>query len=228
MLPNQTTAIVGKLGGGKSMIFKLLLQFYDLKAGAICIDGQDITGVMIESLQATFGIVPQTSELFNGTITENIRIAKPDATDDDVAHACDAAALHDTVMGFPDQYNTMVGVGGKKLSSSELQRVAIAQAFIKDPNIVLLDEATSSLDSKTEARVQQSLTKLCAGQTMMVIAHHLSTIAKADQILVVNDSKIMEEGTHSELLEQGGHYHYLCNLQGVFTSIKDDSSSTCS
>ncbi|EEP82488.1 conserved hypothetical protein [Uncinocarpus reesii 1704] len=212
--PGQTTAIVGKTGGGKSTILKLLCRFYDPAAGVVNIDGQDISSVTLQSLREILGIVPQDPILFCESIMANIRYAKLDATDEEIVDACKAVALHEKIMSFPDGYDTLVGERGMKLSGGELQRVAIARAMIKNPKVVLLDEATSSVDSETEAHVQKSLKLLCAGRTTIVIAHRLSTIMNADQILVVNDGEIVEKGSHSQLLRAKGYYHRLCSWQG--------------
>ncbi|KAI2292704.1 hypothetical protein LOZ03_002622 [Ophidiomyces ophidiicola] len=210
----QTTAIVGKTGGGKSTILKLLCRLYDPTTGTIHIDGQNISRVTTSSLRDTLGVVPQDPVLFRDTIMANIRYAKLDATDEEIINACKAVALDDKIKSFPDGYDTLVGERGVKLSGGELQRVAIARAMIKNPKIVLLDEATSSVDSETEIHVQRSLKLLCAGRTTIVIAHRLSTIMNADQILVVNDGAIVESGTHSALLKRKGYYHRLCSWQG--------------
>ena len=168
--PGETTALVGQTGGGKSTILKLLFRFYDATSGTIKIDGQDVTGVTISSLREQIGVVPQDPSLFNDTIMNNIRYARLDATDEEVIEACKAVALHDRFLSFTDGYETMVGEDGVKLSGGELQRVAIAQAIIRNPRIVLLDEATSSVDSETESQVQESLMKLSEGRTALVIA----------------------------------------------------------
>lgn len=168
--PGQTVAVVGKTGGGKSTILKLLCRFYDPVAGTIKIDGQEISKVTLDSLRETMGIVPQDPVLFSDTIMANIRYARLDATDQEIMDACRAVALHDKIASFPDGYDTMVGERGMKLSGGELQRVAIARAMIKDPKIVLLDEATSSIDSETESHVQRSLKLLCSNRTTIVIA----------------------------------------------------------
>lgn len=168
--PGQTTALVGETGGGKSTILKLISRFYDPTAGTIKMDGQDISQVTLSSLRENIGVVPQDPALFHDSIMNNIRYARLDATDDEVMEACKAVALHEKVVSFTDGYNTVVGERGAKLSGGELQRVAIARAIIKNPKIVLLDEATSSVDSETEAHVQESLNLLSAGRTTLVIA----------------------------------------------------------
>lgn len=224
--PGETTALVGQTGGGKSTILKLLFRFYDATTGTIKIDGQDVSEVTLGSLREQIGVVPQDPALFNDTIMNNIRYARFDATDEEVIEACKAVALHDRFLNFTDGYETVVGEDGVKLSGGELQRVAIAQAIIKNPRIVLLDEATSSVDSETECQVQQSLTKLSEGRTTLVIAHRLSTIMKADNIVVINSGAIVEQGTHTELLKSKGYYYQLCSMQGVTDAIHSDEQGT--
>ncbi|EAS32543.3 vacuolar ABC heavy metal transporter [Coccidioides immitis RS] len=221
----KITAIVGKTGGGKSTILKLLCRFYDPVAGAINIDGQNTSKVALSSLREVLGVVPQDPVLFHDSIMANIRYASLGAADEEIVEACKAVALHEKIMSFPHGYDTVVGERGMKLSGGELQRVAIARAMIKNPKIVLLDEATSSVDSETEAHVQRSLKMLCAGRTTIVIAHRLSTIMNADQILVVNDGEIVERGTHPELLENRSYYHRLCSWQGFTTEGPKDKQS---
>ncbi|PGH23340.1 hypothetical protein AJ80_02593 [Polytolypa hystricis UAMH7299] len=211
----ETIAIVGQTGGGKSTLLKLLFRFYDPTHGVVKIGGQDISKVTLESLREQMGVVPQDPTLFHDTIMNNIRYAKLDATDEEIMEACKAVALHERFLSFADGYNTKVGERGMKLSGGELQRVAIARAIIKNPNIVLLDEATSSVDSETEAQVQASLKHLTTRRTTFVIAHRLSTIVNADRIMVVKEGQIVETGTHAELLEKKGQYHRLWSLQGA-------------
>ncbi|KAK2750975.1 hypothetical protein FQN57_000050 [Myotisia sp. PD_48] len=219
-LGGQTTALVGQTGGGKSTILKLIFRFYDPVKGTVRIDGQDVSNITLDSLRDSIGVVPQSPTLFNTTIMTNLRYARLDATDDEIAEACKAVGLHERFLSFSDGYNTVVGERGAQLSGGELQRVAIAQAMLKNPRIVLLDEATSSVDSETEAQVQESLARLTAGRTTIVIAHRLSTILKADQIMVVNDGQIVEQGTHLELLKKHGYYHRLCRLQGYVNAAE--------
>ncbi|PGH17817.1 hypothetical protein AJ79_00958 [Helicocarpus griseus UAMH5409] len=216
----QTTALVGQTGGGKTTILKMLGRFYDPTSGSVRISGQDISQVTLESLRANIGLVPQAPALFYDTILNNIRYARLDATDEEIIEACKAVALHDRILKFTDGYKTMVGERGLKLSGGELQRVAIARVIIQNPKIVLLDEATSSVDSETEAHVQESLHRLSEGRTTFIIAHRLSTVIHADKILVVDDGKIVEEGSHAELLGIKGHYHRLWTFQGAFGVVK--------
>eukprot|EP01097_Dermamoeba_algensis_P002411 TRINITY_DN194_c0_g3_i1.p1 TRINITY_DN194_c0_g3~~TRINITY_DN194_c0_g3_i1.p1 ORF type:complete len:688 (+),score=146.99 TRINITY_DN194_c0_g3_i1:612-2675(+) len=199
--PGKTFALVGSSGGGKSTIIRLLYRFYDVQSGRILIDGQDITRVTQSSLRNSIGVVPQDTVLFHDNIQYNIRYGKITASDKEVEEAATAAEIHDRILTFPDGYKTIVGERGLRLSGGEKQRVAIARTILKDPNIVLLDEATSALDTETERNIQQSLAKICANRTTLVVAHRLSTIINADQILVMKDGQIVERGTHSDLLQ---------------------------
>lgn len=221
----QTVALVGETGGGKSTILKLLFRFYDVTAGQILIDGQDIRDVTLESLRENIGVVPQDPSLFNQTILDNLRYAKLDATVEEIHSACKAVALHEKIMSFTKGYETKVGERGVKLSGGELQRMAIARAMLKDPKILLLDEATSSVDSETESQIQASLETLCAGRTTFVIAHRLSTIVDADVVVVINNGQIVEQGNHADLLETKGHYHKLWARQLKQEKGKDHSRS---
>jgi ABC-type transport system involved in Fe-S cluster assembly fused permease/ATPase subunit len=210
----QTIAFVGDTGGGKSTMLKLLFRFYDVTSGSITIDGQDLRSVTQASLRDALGVVPQDPVLFNQTIRQNVRYAKLDATDSEIEDACRAAAIHDDIIGFPDGYNSKVGERGVKLSGRQIQRIAIARVFLKNPKIVMLDEATSAIDSSIEALIQQAFRKLRRGRTTFVIAHRLGTIADADQILVGDKGKIIERGTHQQLLERmGGKYKELWGKQ---------------
>ncbi|KIH89674.1 vacuolar ABC heavy metal transporter [Sporothrix brasiliensis 5110] len=220
----MTVAFVGATGAGKSTILKLLDRFYDVTEGSIKIDGQDIRDVDLKSLRSRIGIVPQAPILFNDTIMNNVRYAKLDATDEDVYDACRAAAIHEQILGFSEGYNSRVGERGIKLSGGELQRVAIARAILKDPSIVLLDEATSSVDTETEQKIQDALQALCSGRTTFVVAHRLSTVMNADTIIVIADGEIVEQGNHDELIEAGGKYANLWSKQ-VFTKPKDKSKA---
>jgi ABC-type transport system involved in Fe-S cluster assembly fused permease/ATPase subunit len=209
----QTIAFVGETGGGKSTMLKLLSRAYDVTGGSISIDGQDLRSVTRSSLRDCMGLVPQDPDLFNTTIRENIRYGRLGATDAEIEDACRAAAVHDAIMEFPDKYNAKVGERGVKLSGGQLQRIAIARVLLRNPKIVLLDEATSAVDSAIEALIQEAFKKLSAGRTTFVIAHRLSTIVEADQILVIDKGEIIERGTHAELLEVGGKYSELWTKQ---------------
>ena len=204
--PGSTTAIVGHSGAGKSTISRLLFRFYDVTGGGISIDGQDIRDVTQESLREAIGIVPQDTVLFNDTIRYNIRYGRVDATDGEIEEAAKLARIHDFVTSLPDGYDTVVGERGLKISGGEKQRVAIARSILKRPRILLFDEATSALDSKTEKEIQASLREVSAGRTTIVIAHRLSTIVDADEILVLDEGRVVERGRHGDLLAQHGQY----------------------
>lgn len=204
--PGTTTALVGESGGGKSTVFRLLYRFYNLDGGSIQIDGHDVKDVTIDSLRRHIGVVPQDTVLFNESLMYNLRYANVNATDEDVFDACRAASIHEKILNFPDGYDSRVGERGLKLSGGEKQRVAIARTILKNPRIILLDEATAALDTETEQNIQTALDKLAQGRTTLVIAHRLSTITTADQILVLHAGKVAESGTHAELLKLKGRY----------------------
>lgn len=210
----QKIAIVGPSGAGKSTISSLLLRFYDIDSGSILIDDQNISDYNLEDLRGNMSIVPQDVILFGGTIRENIAYGKPDATEEEILLAAKQANAFDFVTGFPEKFDTLVGERGIKLSGGQRQRIAIARALLKNPSILILDEATSSLDSESEKLVQEALETLMEGRTSIIIAHRLSTIRNADQILVLHQGVIAEQGTHKELLEvEKGIYKNLSNLQ---------------
>ncbi|KAK4228720.1 P-loop containing nucleoside triphosphate hydrolase protein [Podospora fimiseda] len=211
--PGTKTAIVGESGSGKSTCLKLLFRFYDVNEGSITVDGHDIRDLQLESLRRSIGVVPQDTVLFNATIMYNLRYANPNATEADVHEACKAANIHERIMEFPDKYETVVGERGLKLSGGERQRVAIARAILKDARILLLDEATASLDSHTERLIQDALERVTFGRTTVTIAHRLSTITNSDQIVVLHKGVVVECGTHSELLAVGGRYHAMWEKQ---------------
>ncbi|MBQ9859788.1 MAG: ABC transporter ATP-binding protein [Clostridia bacterium] len=202
----QTVALVGPSGGGKTTLCHLIPRFYDILDGTITIDGQDIREVTLRSLREQVGIVQQDVMIFAGTVMENIRYGRLDATDEEVMEAAKKAEIHDTVMGMPDGYHTYVGERGIMLSGGQKQRISIARIFLKNPPILLLDEATSALDTVTEAHIQAALEKLSAGRTTLVVAHRLSTIRNADCIAYIDNEGIREMGSHKELLEKGGYY----------------------
>ncbi|KAM4626385.1 ATP-binding cassette sub-family B member 6 [Discoglossus pictus] len=223
VMPGQTVALVGPSGSGKSTIIRLLFRFYDVKGGSIRVDGQDISSVLQASLRSHIGVVPQDTVLFNDTILNNIRYGRVSASDQEVEDAAAAADIHERILSFRDGYNTQVGERGLKLSGGEKQRVAIARTILKAPQIVLLDEATSALDTETERNIQASLAKVCANRTTIVVAHRLSTIINADQIMVLKDGQIAERGRHDELLEKGGLYAGMWQKQQ--SSSESDSDS---
>ncbi|KAF2198404.1 vacuolar ABC heavy metal transporter-like protein [Delitschia confertaspora ATCC 74209] len=204
--PGTTTAFVGESGGGKSTVFRLLFRFYNTMSGSIQVDGRDVEDLTIDSVRKHIGVVPQDTVLFNETLMYNLKYANPQATDEQVYEACRAASIHDKIMAFPDKYETKVGERGLRLSGGEKQRVAIARTILKNPRIIMLDEATAALDTETEQHIQEAFTTLSKGRTMLVIAHRLSTITHADQILVLNKGRVAERGTHEELLEKNGQY----------------------
>lgn len=202
----RTVALVGPSGAGKSTIVRLLFRLYDIQSGSITIDDQDISRVKQKSLRQVIGVVPQDTVLFNNDIRYNIRYGRVDATDEEVEDAARAAELHEQILGFPNGYDTVVGERGLKLSGGEKQRVAIARSILKGPAIMLLDEATSALDTRTERNIQASLDLVCRNRTTLIVAHRLSTVVHADQILVIQEGEIVESGHHDELLEYGGIY----------------------
>lgn len=209
----NTVAIVGASGAGKSTISRLLFRFYDVEDGRITIDGQDIRDVAQSSVRAAIGIVPQDTVLFNDSIFYNIQYGRPDASPAEVEEAARLAQVHDFVVALPDGYNTRVGERGLKLSGGEKQRVAIARTILKAPKILLFDEATSALDTHTEREIQAALEQVSADRTTLVIAHRLSTVVNADEIIVLDDGVIVERGRHAELLEQNGIYADLWQRQ---------------
>jgi ABC transporter fused permease/ATP-binding protein len=210
----QKIAIVGPSGAGKSTISSLLLRFYDITSGEITVDGKNIYDYDLENLRGNMSIVPQDVILFGGTIRENIAYGKPDATDEEIIQAAKQANAFNFVDSFPEKFETLVGERGVKLSGGQRQRIAIARALLKNPSILILDEATSSLDSESEKLVQEALEVLMEGRTSIIIAHRLSTIRNADKILVLDNGRISEEGTHQELINlENGIYKNLSNLQ---------------
>lgn len=211
--PRQKVAVVGASGSGKSTLVKLLFRFYDVDSGAVLIDGQDIRSVTQESLRRAIGIVPQDTVLFNASIYENIRYGRIDASEQEVREAIRLAHLDDFIARLPDGHHTLVGERGLKLSGGEKQRVAIARTILKRPPILVFDEATSSLDSRSERSILQAIREVSRGQTSLVIAHRLSTIVDADHILVMQDGRIIEQGSHRELLAHNGSYAHMWHIQ---------------
>jgi subfamily B ATP-binding cassette protein MsbA len=211
--PGQTIAIVGPSGAGKTTIANLLPRFYEATEGSILVDGKDIRTVTMQSLRQQIGIVPQETVLFNGTVYDNILYGRLDATHEEVIAAAKAANAHNFIDRMPDQYQTHIGERGAKLSGGQRQRISIARAILKDPRILILDEATSALDTESEKLVQQALDKLMIGRTSFVIAHRLSTVQRADMIVVLDKGRLVEQGTHSELLALGGLYSTLYQVQ---------------
>jgi ATP-binding cassette, subfamily B, heavy metal transporter len=211
--PGHTVAVVGHSGSGKSTLARLLYRFYDVNAGRITIDGIDLRDLTQASLRRAIAIVPQDTVLFNDSIYYNILYGRPDATREEVEAAARAAHIHDFIAGLPDGYESPVGERGLKLSGGEKQRVAIARALLKNPAILIFDEATSALDSKSEKAIQSELDRIAVGRTTLVIAHRLSTVMHADQILVMEAGRIVERGSHAELLQRDSHYAQMWRLQ---------------
>ncbi|KAM0841407.1 hypothetical protein ACQ4PT_059031 [Festuca glaucescens] len=209
----KSVAIVGTSGSGKSTILRLLFRFFDTTSGSIRVDGQDIQGVTLESLRKSLGVVPQDTVLFNDTIKHNIQYGRLSANDEEVYDAARRASIHDTIMNFPDKYDTVVGERGLKLSGGEKQRVSIARVFLKEPSILLCDEATSALDSTTEASILNSLMSLSIDRTSIFIAHRLTTASLCDEIIVLENGTVVEQGPHDFLLSKGGRYAELWSQQ---------------
>jgi ATP-binding cassette subfamily B protein len=204
--PGQLVALVGPSGGGKTTLSSLVPRLYDVTEGAVRIDGVDVRDVTQDSLRQAIGVVTQDPHLFHDTIGHNLRYARPSATPDEVDAACRAAQIYDVIRHLPDGYDTVVGERGYRMSGGEKQRLAIARMLLKDPAVVILDEATSHLDSENEVLVQQALAEGMTGRTSLVIAHRLSTITGADVILVLDEGRIVERGDHHTLLTEGGLY----------------------
>ena len=213
----RSIALVGPSGGGKTTICSLLPRFYDVKNGAVRVDGQDIRTLTLESLRKAIGIVQQDVYLFTGSVKENIAYGKPGCTDEEIIEAAKKANIHDFIMGLPDGYDTYVGERGTRLSGGQKQRISIARVFLKDPRILILDEATSALDNESERHIQKSLEELAKNRTCITIAHRLSTIRNADEIIVISENGMEERGTHNELLAKGGTYakYYHMQFEGL-------------
>jgi ATP-binding cassette subfamily B protein len=211
--PGQVAALVGPSGAGKSTITYLLPRLYDPTEGRIKLDGTDLRDIALESLSAQVGMVTQETFLFHDTVRNNLLYARPDASQEALETACRAANIHDFIAGLPEGYDTLVGERGYRLSGGEKQRVAIARVVLKDPRVLILDEATSHLDSQSEALIQQAMEQVMVGRTSLVIAHRLSTIVGADLILVLDEGRLVEHGSHQELLARGGLYRQLYETQ---------------
>ncbi|MBL0372804.1 ABC transporter ATP-binding protein/permease [Rhizobium sp. KVB221] len=217
----HTIAVVGPSGAGKSTISRLLYRFYDVQAGSVSIDGQDVRTVTQKSLRAAIGMVPQDTVLFNETIAYNIRYGRPSATQEDVERAAEIAQVDHFIHSLPEGYKSMVGERGLKLSGGEKQRVAIARTILKSPPILILDEATSALDTHTEQEIQAALDEVSKNRTTLIIAHRLSTVINADEIIVLKDGRIAERGRHAELLDQNGLYARMWNRQREATEVEE-------
>jgi ATP-binding cassette subfamily B protein len=209
----ETIAIVGPSGGGKTTLCSLIPRFYDINEGSIKIDGIDIRDIKIKSLRRNIGLVQQDVFLFSGTIRDNIRYGRMDATDEEIIEAAKAANAHEFILELSDGYDTLIGERGIKLSGGQKQRIAIARMFLKNPPILILDEATSSLDNQSEAIIQKSIEKLSKNRTTFIIAHRLATVKHAKRIIVLTENGIVEEGTHEELMNKKGEYYKLYNAQ---------------
>jgi len=209
----EMVAVAGPTGAGKTSLMNLLCRFYDPQHGRISVDGHEIRDVTLKSLRSQIGIVLQTPFLFSGSIAENIRYGKPDASDKEVVEAAKAVGLHEFVISLPEGYGTNVGERGGRLSMGQRQLVSFARALLRDPKILILDEATSSIDAYTELLIQKALRKILSERTSIVIAHRLSTIRNADRIIVIDKGRIVQEGTHGELMKEGGLYSHLYEMQ---------------
>jgi ATP-binding cassette subfamily B protein len=219
--PGEMIGLVGRSGAGKSTTINLVCRFYDVNEGQILIDGVDIKKIPQQDLRSQIGVVLQETFLFNGTIIDNIRYAKPDATLEEIMAAAKAANAHDFIVQKPDGYDTQVGERGQSLSGGERQRIAIARAILHNPRILILDEATSSVDTDTEKQIQDAITRLIKGRTTFAIAHRLSTLRNANRLVVLKEGKLEEIGTHDELIAKKGEFHRLVEMQQEMSKITE-------
>jgi ATP-binding cassette subfamily B protein len=211
----QTVALVGESGAGKSTMASLIPRFYEVNQGAVMLDGRNVMDLKKECLRTNIGVVQQTPFLFDSTISENILFGKPDATEEELIEAAKNANIYDFIMSLPEQFNSAVGEQGVKLSGGQKQRISIARVFLKNPKVLIFDEATSSLDNESELLIQQAMEKLCKGRTTIIIAHRLSTVRNADYIYCIKNGKIVETGTHKDLLKQDGYYKKLYSMHAL-------------
>jgi subfamily B ATP-binding cassette protein MsbA len=211
--PGEILALVGRSGAGKTSLVNLIPRFYDPSSGTISIDRHDLKDLKLEPIRKQMGIIPQETVLFSGSIRDNIAYAKIEATDEEIEKAARMANAHDFIIGLPVGYNSKVGERGVRLSGGERQRIAIARALLRNPKILIFDEATSSLDSESERQVQEAMQRLMTGRTVFIIAHRLSTVQHADKIIVIEEGKIAEQGKHGDLLSKGGIYKKLYEMQ---------------
>jgi ATP-binding cassette subfamily B protein len=217
--PGHSLAIVGETGSGKTTLSYLIPRLYDVSSGSVTIDGIDVRDMSFETLASLVGVVSQETYLFHASVADNLRFAKPSATDAELVAAAKIAQIHAHLAALPDGYNTVVGERGYRFSGGEKQRLAIARAVLRDPPILVLDEATSALDTQTEQAVQQAIDALSEGRTTITIAHRLSTIRDADEIIVLDHGDIVERGTHESLLAEGGHYAALVNRDADMVDV---------
>ena len=218
--PGEMIGLAGHSGAGKSTLINLICRFYDIEEGAILIDGRDIRDVSLKSLRDQIGVVLQDPFLFNGPIAENIAYGKPDASLDEIVAAAKTANAHDFVLRLPDSYDTPVGERGVRLSGGERQRISIARAILRNPRILILDEATSSMDTETESQIQEALYRLVQGRTTFAIAHRLSTLKHADRLFIIDNGELAEMGSHAELIAHDGIYARLCRMQTELSKLR--------
>jgi len=216
----EVIGLVGPSGAGKSTLVQLLSRFYDVEAGQVLIDGYDVRELSLRFLRQQIGVVLQEPFLFHGTVAENISYGVPDATPEAIVAAAKAANAHDFIVNLPHGYDTMTGERGQLMSGGERQRVSIARAILKNPRILILDEATSSVDTETEMLIQQALERLVTNRTTFAIAHRLSTLRKADKIVVLEHGRVAEMGSHNELMDSDGLYSRLCKLQSELSKVR--------